>query len=100
MCVSHFNLKQDKMRQQTKIPICREALTRANDEVQKLLREAQRLAAKHAYEVKDMEIDLGATKARLERLEAEATDAMVQIELLTAKGSLYDEVLMLPYSQI
>lgn len=70
----------------------REALTRANDEVQKLLREAQRLAAKHAYEVKDMEIDLGATKARLERLEAEATDAMVQIELLTAKGSLYDEV--------
>ncbi|KAH8971106.1 hypothetical protein BDL97_02G125000 [Sphagnum fallax] len=39
-----------------------------------------------------MEIDLGATKARLERLEAEATDAMVQIELLTAKGSLYDEV--------
>jgi hypothetical protein len=100
MCVSHVNLKQDKMRQQTKIPICREALTRANDEVQKLLREAQRLAAKHAYEVKDMEIDLGATKARLERLEAEATDAMVQIELLTAKGSLYDEVLMLPYSQI
>jgi hypothetical protein len=47
-----------------------------------------------------MEIDLGATKARLERLEAEATDAMVQIELLTAKGSLYDEVLMLSYSQI
>jgi short-subunit dehydrogenase len=88
------------MRKQTKIPICREALTRANDEVQKLLREAQRLAAKHAYEVKDMEIDLGATKARLERLEAEATDAMVQIELLTAKGSLYDEVLMLSYSQI
>lgn len=70
----------------------REALTRANDEVQKLLREAQRLAAKHSYEVKDMEIDLGATKARLERLEAEATDAMVQIELLTAKGSLYDEM--------
>lgn len=71
----------------------REALTRANDEVQKLLRESQRLAARHASERRDTEIDLSATNARIERLEAENRDAMVQIELLTAKGSLFDEVL-------
>ena len=67
-------------------------MTRANDEVQKLTRELQRLSANHTAERCESEIDLHAASARIERLEAENRDALVQIEVLTAKGSLYDKV--------
>lgn len=67
-------------------------MTRANDEVQRLTRELQRDAANHATERRDYELDLCANAARLERLEAEHRDSLVQIEVLNAKGALFDEV--------
>jgi hypothetical protein len=68
-------------------------LTRANDEVQRLTRELQRACANHATERRESELDLNAHAARVERLEAERRDSLVQIEVLSAKGALFDEVL-------
>lgn len=72
--------------------LCREALTRANDEVQRLTRELQRVAANHATDRRESELDLSSHCARVQRLESDLRDSLVQIELLTAKGALYDEV--------
>lgn len=71
-------------------------MTRANDEVQRLTRELQRVAANHAADRREYELDLSAHAARVERLEAERRDSLVQIEVLSAKGALFDEVLKRP----
>ena len=71
-------------------------MTRANDEVQKLTRELQRLVTNHAIDRREYEVDLCAHSARIERLEAERCDSLVQIEVLSAKGALFDEVFQNP----
>jgi len=67
-------------------------LTRANDEVQRLTRELQRVAANHATDRRESELDFSSHTARIERLEAELRDSLVQIQVLSAKGALFDEV--------
>ncbi len=67
-------------------------MTRANDEVQRLMRELQRVAANHATDRRESELDFNSHTARIERLEAELRDSLVQIEVLSAKGALFDEV--------
>lgn len=77
------------------VPLCvcrREALTRATDELQLVERDAQRAASNHAVERRAVEQEAAAVAARNERLEAELADALLQKELLQAKGAMYDEV--------
>lgn len=60
--------------------------------MQRVEREAQRAASNHAVEKRAVEQEAAAVAARNERLEAELADALLQAELLQAKGAMYDEV--------
>jgi hypothetical protein len=68
-------------------------LTRANDEVQKLTDELHRVDAYHANDRRESELNLSTSVAHIERLESERRDSLAQIEVLSAKGALIDEVL-------
>ena len=74
------------------VVINREALLRANDEVQKLRRDMQRNAAVSAFDQQSRDKEAEAILARNERLEAELQGATLQMQILSAKGVLYDEV--------
>jgi hypothetical protein len=71
----------------------REALTRANDEVKRLTDELHRVAANHDFEHRESELDLSSKLVLIQQLEAERHDSRVQREVLSAKGSLFDDVL-------
>ncbi|CAM6102354.1 unnamed protein product [Calypogeia fissa] len=70
----------------------REALARENDEVEKLKREMHRTMAEVALRKMESGDEMGALKARNERLEAEVRETRLHLEVLKAKGSMYDEV--------
>ncbi|KAH7283362.1 hypothetical protein KP509_34G003400 [Ceratopteris richardii] len=70
----------------------REALSRANDEVQKLRRDIQRITTNDAIEkqAKDKEIEV--LTLQNEHLEKELQNANLQVQVILAKGSMYDEL--------
>ncbi|CAM6101346.1 unnamed protein product [Calypogeia fissa] len=70
----------------------REALARENDEVEKLKREMHRMMAEGTLRKMESGDKMGALKARNERLEAEVRETHLHLEVLKAKGSMYDEV--------
>ncbi|OAE19667.1 hypothetical protein AXG93_1847s1280 [Marchantia polymorpha subsp. ruderalis] len=70
----------------------REYLGRQNEEVERMQREVQRISAAAAIAKRDLDKEMSAVAARNERLEAELREALVKVEVLSAKGSMYDEV--------
>jgi hypothetical protein len=75
------------------VTLCyREALTREITETEKLKREMHRLLAEVALNKMESEQEVGGILARNERLQAEVTETRVHLEVLKAKGSMYDEV--------
>lgn len=72
--------------------INREALLRANDEIQKLKRDMQRNAAVIAFDQQSRDKEAEANLAKNEVLETALRDATLQLQILSAKGALYDEV--------
>ena len=51
------------------------------------------MAANYANDRRKSESDLSVNVAQIERLEAEHRNSLAQIEVLSAKGALFDEVL-------
>ncbi|KAJ7522966.1 hypothetical protein O6H91_18G033100 [Diphasiastrum complanatum] len=70
----------------------REASARANDEVDILKWEIERMLSKATYEKRDMEMEMDAANLRYEKMELRLKDAFEQAHQLEAKGALYDEV--------
>ncbi|KAL2612308.1 hypothetical protein R1flu_024000 [Riccia fluitans] len=70
----------------------RESLTRQNDEVERMQREVQRVTAAAVMEKRETEKEMSAIAARNERLEVELKEVLVKVEVLSAKGAIYDEV--------
>ncbi|KAI5071723.1 hypothetical protein GOP47_0013974 [Adiantum capillus-veneris] len=70
----------------------REALSRANDEVQKLRREMQRSAASDAVEKQAKDKEIEALISRNEQLETELQNISLEVQVSSAKGALYDEL--------
>ncbi|MCO5563031.1 hypothetical protein L7F22_016667 [Adiantum nelumboides] len=86
-----LNCQNDLQSTRQERDVSREALSRANNEVQKLRREMQRSAASDAIEKQTKDKEIEALISRNERLETEIQKISLELQVSSAKGALYDE---------
>eukprot|EP00899_Mesostigma_viride_P010340 jgi/Mesvir1/19307/Mv10376-RA.1 len=72
--------------------LSREAAARAAEDVDRLTREVRRLESASKQARREADEETGALLARVERLETELQDALVQTQVLAAKGAMYNEL--------